>query len=91
MICTQLEVLLQESVAVQVRVMMAAGPGVAEHVPVCMSVWLIVGFGSQLSVAVADPVTAGSVELPHATVTFGGHVMIGGVVSFTVISCVQSA
>jgi hypothetical protein len=40
-----------------------------------------------LSVAVALPVAAGSVEAPHPTVTSAGQVIAGGVASTTVMVC----
>jgi hypothetical protein len=43
----------------------------------------------QLSVAVAVPVADGSVDASHETVWFAGHVIVGAVVSRTVIVCVQ--
>jgi hypothetical protein len=41
----------------------------------------------QLSVAVAVPVLAGNVTAVHSIVISTGHVMIGGVLSSTVIVC----
>ena len=87
MIWTQLDTLLQTSVAVQVRVIVAdrrAGPARLHVRERDRS-----GFGSQLSVAVAVPVIAGSVGVPHGAVKSGGQVITGGVVSFTVMICVQ--
>jgi hypothetical protein len=45
--------------------------------------------GVQLSVAVAKPVWLGLLDAPQRTEVFGGHVITGGVVSSTVIVCVQ--
>jgi len=50
---------------------------------------LIVGLGSQLSVAVALPVAFGSVEALQSTVWSGGQVMLGAVESTTLMVCVQ--
>jgi hypothetical protein len=46
---------------------------------------------SQLSVAVALPVLAGSVIAVHSIVTLPGHVIVGACVSITVIVCVHVA
>jgi hypothetical protein len=48
---------------------------------------VIIGAGSQLSVAVALPVTIGSLEVLHWTVASGGQVITGAVVSTTVMVC----
>ena len=54
------------------------------------SVDVIVGVGSQLSVAVAVPlVPPGAVLAVHSIVKFGGQVMTGGVLSSTTITCRQ--
>ena len=45
----------------------------------------------QLSVAVAVPVEAGSVEASHSTVTSAGRVIAGGVLSWIVIVWSQVA
>src|SRR6266568_3017709 len=45
----------------------------------------------QLSVAVAWPVLVGSNDTPYSTVTLGGQVRVGAMVSSTVILCVPSA
>jgi hypothetical protein len=47
---------------------------------------LIVTVPPQLSVAVAVPVFAGIVLAVHWIVTFGGHVIVGGVFA-TVMTC----
>jgi hypothetical protein len=52
---------------------------------VVISINAIVGVGSQLSVAVAVPVFAGSVLAVQSIVTLTGHVITGGVLSSTVI------
>jgi hypothetical protein len=44
-----------------------------------------VGVASQLSVAVAEAVSGGSVPAVHSIVTFTGHVITGGVLSSKVI------
>lgn len=75
---SQLEELPEQSVAVQVRIM-ALSP--VQDEPEAASVKLISGFGSQASVAVAEPVTDGSFEAPHSTVAVGGQMIGGGVVS----------
>ncbi len=45
----------------------------------------------QLSVATILPGTGAGTRLAHCTVEFAGHVMDGGVLSNTVIVCVQLA
>jgi hypothetical protein len=52
---------------------------------------LTVGLGSQLSIAVALPVALGSVEALQSTVVSAGQVMLGAVVSTTLMVCLQSA
>jgi hypothetical protein len=47
------------------------------------------GEGSQLSVAVEDPVFEGAVLSVHSIVTFAAHVIVGGVLSSIVIVCTQ--
>jgi len=44
---------------------------------------VIAGEPLQLSVAVAVPVLAGNVPAPHKTVTFGGQVIVGPILSVT--------
>ena len=52
------------------------------------SVDVMVGVGSQLSVAVAVPfVPPGAVLAVHSIVIFGGHVITGGVLSSTKMVC----
>ena len=65
--------MLQPSVAVQVRVIVAPGGQVPDH---HVGVASIVGAVPQLSVAVAVPVTDGSVGVPHGSVTSGGQVIV---------------
>ena len=83
--CAQLLLWPAQSVAVQVRVMILG------HTPVTASLWLIVGWGSQLSVAVALPVALGSVEALQSTVVSAGQVILGAVVSTTLMVCAQLA
>lgn len=45
----------------------------------------------QTSLAVALPVTAGNTDDSHEMVMFAGQVMVGGVLSCTVINCVPDA
>jgi hypothetical protein len=72
----------QLSVAVHVRVM----PELPVHPPgVVASEYVMEIERSQLSVAVAKPVIAGSVELPQASVILGGQLITGAVISCTVI------
>src|SRR5207253_11196311 len=75
-----------QSVAVQVRVMTV----VVGQVPgAVLSLCVITGVGSQLSVAVALPVTIGSLEVLHWTVASGGQVITGAVVSTTLMVWTQ--
>ena len=67
------------SVAVQVRLNVPS----QGNVPDCVILYDNVGV-PQLSVAVASPVTEGMVSAEQETVTVGGQVMTGGVVSSTV-------
>ena len=49
------------------------------------------GAGLQLSVAVAIPVTRGLIGEPQGSVNGGGQEIVGAIVSFTVMVCVQVA
>jgi hypothetical protein len=81
MVCTQVLVLPQSSVAVHVREIVDS----CGHAPgVTTSVDVIVTDGSQLSVPVAVPVFAGSVLAVHSIVVLDGHVMVGATLSMTV-------
>lgn len=80
--CSQELELSKQSVAVQVRVIRLSP---VHELPVTASEKEIVGFASQVSLAVAEPVTDGSEGLPHSTVAVDGQVMTGGVVSVTFI------
>src|SRR5437867_2372302 len=85
---TQVAVLPQPSVAFQVRSI----PGTPVQLgDVPASVKSIVTAAAQLSVAVAEPVLAGSVGLPHCSSRSGGQVMVGGVVSTNVMCWTQVA
>ena len=84
-ICTQVAELLQASTAVQVRVIVAS-QGI---VPELTSAKVMTGLGSQLSVAVAEPVMAGVTALEQATAILGGHTIIGGTTSMVCISVAQ--
>ena len=73
----------QSSVAVQVRVMTLA----CGQVPsATLSLWMITGAGSQLSVAVALLVAVELLSASHSTVVFAGQVMPGAVVCTAVMS-----
>src|SRR5438045_6629111 len=74
-VCTPLVLLPQESVAVQRRVISRVPP----QALVTVSLKLIVT-APQLSWAVAVPVTAGAMLVPHSIVRLGGQVRaVGGV------------
>jgi hypothetical protein len=85
-VCVQLAWLPQPSVAVHVRAIVPVLPQPAVNT----SAWVMVGF-PQLSEPVAEPVPAGDVSPVHSTVALSGQLIDGGVVSFTVIVCVQMA
>jgi hypothetical protein len=76
----------QSSVAFHVRVTIRV---VGHGPPLVLSVKVIVGLVSQMSVAVALPVALGSVEPLQLVLKSGGQKITGGVVSRTVISCAQ--
>src|SRR5436309_2593690 len=80
MLCTQLLVFPQPSVAFQVRVMTPVLPQPGAKA----SVWLIVT-APQVSLPVAEPCVAGVVSPVHSTVLSEGTVRLGLVVSTTVI------
>jgi hypothetical protein len=86
-VCTQILLLPQSSVALQVLNMVYSW----EHcpVPAVTSLNVIVGVASQRSVAVAVPVLAGSVLAVHSMMRPVGQVMIGGILSSIVIVCVH--
>lgn len=85
-VCVQLAVLPQSSVASQVLVIVRS----CGHEPAAViSVNVNVNNGSQLSVPVGDPVLAGSVLAEHSIVVFGGHTMEGAEKSVTMMTCRQ--
>src|SRR5881628_3213397 len=89
MMCwTQVAVLPQPSVAVQVRSMPASPEQPALG---AASANVIVTGVAQLSVAVADPVCPGSVGSPHWSWRSGGQVIVGAVVSTNVRCWTQVA
>ena len=81
--CVHVVELPQVSVARYVRVM------VRGHEPDDTSPTNVTVTAPQLSVAVTDDVAAVGTSASHCTVTAEGHVTAGGVVSFTVMVCVQ--
>jgi hypothetical protein len=79
---SQLASLPQASLAVQCLVICF----IVEQSPATtVSLELITGFGSQLSVAVALPVSAMFVDAPQARIFAGGQVITGLLVSLTVM------
>src|SRR5438093_4487827 len=79
---SQVDVLPQLSVAVQVRVMTylpAQLPGAVT------SLWVLLATPLQVSLALALPVSAGSVEAVQTTLTLAGQVITGPTVSVTVM------
>jgi hypothetical protein len=90
----QLAMLPAASVAVHVIVVTPTGYGASSarsslRLPVTLT------WPGQLSVAVASPGSTVAAQVvaavPVSAITFGGHVMTGGVVSATVTVCVQLA
>src|SRR3989440_12512400 len=78
----QVALLLQPSVAFQVR----AIPGLPVQLAgVGASVKVMVAAPPQLSVAVAEPVLAGSVKSPHCSCLSAGQAITGAVVSTKLI------
>jgi len=75
----------QASVATQERVIVEL---LLQLPPEVMSVYVMAGAGSQLSVAVADPVFVGKKEASQSMVIFAGQVITGAVASVIVISWV---
>jgi len=80
MVCAQLLEFPQSSVATHVRVMVRS---CGQAPPVVISLNVIVGVGSQLSVAPAVPVLAGKVLAVQAMVILSGQSITGGVPSWT--------
>ena len=76
MVCTQVELLPDSSVAVHVRTIVPALPQLGSHWLLCVIVTV-----PQVSVAVAWPVALGVVSAGHSRVTSGGQLISGGVVS----------
>ena len=86
MICVQVEILPQSSLAFHVRVMVRGQPQ-----PLTLSVYQTWTQVSQLSDALARPVLHGSVLWPQVSVLSGGQQMVGGIVSLIVMYWVQYA
>src|SRR5512145_2654038 len=84
MVCVQVDMLPQASVAVQIRVNEPQVGNVGGSLNVTVAV-------PQLSVAVAKPVAFGLVSPPHDTNALAGQMITGAVVSLTVMTCVQEA
>src|SRR5437899_242465 len=84
-VCVQLDWLQEASVAVQVMVVVPFGYS-AIRGWLSLRVPLMVGLMSQLSVAVAVPVTTNAAQMPGSVlvVMLDGQVIVGGVVSLTV-------
>src|SRR5439155_25109181 len=80
MVWSQVLLLSQASVAFQCRVMVLVLPQPVTSV----SVWLMAAL-PQVSLPVAVPVAVGSVEAVHSTVLLAGQLMVGAVVSTTVM------
>jgi hypothetical protein len=81
-VCTQLLVLPQSSAATQVRVMVLS---CGQMPPTVTSLKVTVGVPSQLSVAVAVPVLAGSVLAVHWMVILAGQLNTGATLSSTIM------
>lgn len=80
MVCIHVLEFPQSSVALHVRVIVLS---CGQPAPTVTSEKVNVGVASQLSVAVGDPVAAGSVLAVHCMVIFGGQVMVGAPESIT--------
>jgi hypothetical protein len=80
MICTTFVLFPQASVAVHLRAMVRVAPQALVTLSVKPTVAL-----PQVSLAVADPVAAGAVLLPHSTIKLGGTETAGALVSCTVM------
>jgi hypothetical protein len=88
-ICAQVAELPQTSVALYVLVTVNL---LAQVCPLVTSLTkVIVATPPQLSDAVTEPIFAGGTKLAHETVTGPGQVIVGGVISFTVMICAQVA
>src|SRR6266498_168641 len=84
--CTQLTLLEQPSVAVQVRAMTLEPP---QLVVIESLYWIVTAL--QASCAVATPQALVLVSAGHSRIWFGGQVMVGLRVSRTVVVCRQEA
>src|SRR5262245_38107788 len=87
MICAQEARLRQSSVAVQVR---RKTRTTGQSAGSSSSTKVTVGLGSQLSEMVGLPKT-GIAPTTHSLVRLGSHVIVGGIVSFTVMIWMQHA
>jgi len=83
-VCTQVELLPQASVARHVREMTRALPQTVALESEKVTVTTL-----QISVAVATPVLLVVMFAGHSSIRFAGQVMTGGMVSRTVMVCVQ--
>ena len=79
MICSHAALFPAASSAVQVRTIDSVSP----QPDVMVSLWVICGIESQLSVAMAKPVLAVLVSAGHSRVKVAGQVITGGMVSTT--------
>src|SRR5210317_1630294 len=86
MVCVHVAMFPQSSSAWYVRVMTSGHVLPSETSPRCVTVT-----GPQLSVAVTRVISAAGTSPMHSTVTAGGHVISGGVVSSMVMVCVHVA
>jgi hypothetical protein len=80
-VCVQVVELPHASVARYVRVIVITQPFVCAESPTCV----FAGFTVQLSDADTAFVSAAGTSPMHCTVTGAGHVICGGIVSWTVI------
>src|SRR5512133_1174089 len=83
--CVHVAVFKQLSVAIYVRVMIRG------HVPAHTSLTQVTAGTPQLSLAVTNVISGAGTALIHSKVNAGGHVIVGAVLSSTVISCVHVA
>ena len=92
-VCTQVLKLPQASVALHVLeiVYIYCGQPTVPCVLTSLKVMTTSSGAEQLSIPVAIPVLFGEVSSSHSIVVFAAQIIVGGVVSSTVIICVQTA
>ena len=84
MLCRHVVMLPQISVAVQVLAMEYSSGQLGEVI--VTSAYVTIGLGSQLSLAVILPVAGGKVLAVHCRVKLAGQVIVGAILSSTVMT-----